>query len=98
MWQCPAEVLGDALVSEETLVVHPGAEVRRQLRAAEEATHLAAVVIVREPAGRTWRALAPIERIQGADEACAASTQRITFRLDGYRIEAVARLTEEASP
>jgi type VI secretion system protein VasD len=97
VWQDAAAALGDAIVSEESVTVYPGQTIRRQLRAEDDAHVIAAVVIVREPAvvstaGST--ASAP------PDDRCAAALPpRLTFRIEGYRIEAIARLEgDQAGP
>lgn len=90
VWQSAETVLGDALVSEETLTVYPGDRLERSLRPSEEATALVAVAIVRQPAGRTWRAVVPMTRPEPGDGQCPTlEPGRLLLRLDDYRVEAI---------
>ncbi|UJR78606.1 type VI secretion system lipoprotein TssJ [Sandaracinus amylolyticus] len=90
VWQDAATVLGDALVSEETLTVYPDARLTRELRPSPDTQAIVAVVIVRQPAGRTWRAVVPMTRTEPAEESCPAlEPGRLLLRLDDYRIEAI---------
>lgn len=97
VWQGAAEVLGDALISEETLTVYPGDRLERELRPAAEAGAIVAVVIVRQPAGRTWRAVVPMSRRDATEGSCPVlEPGRLLLRLDDYRIEAITpRTTRE---
>ncbi len=98
VWRDGSGALGDALVAEETLTIYPGQRVERTLRPDDATTALAAVIIVREPAGRTWRAVAPISRLAGDDATCPALSPRaLTYRLDRYRVEALLPMTTERS-
>jgi type VI secretion system protein VasD len=103
VWQDAAAALGDAIVSEESVTVYPGQTIRRQLRAEDDAHVIAAVVIVREPAGNAWRAVVSTAGSTASappDDRCAAALPpRLTFRIEGYRIEAIARLEgDQAGP
>ncbi|AKF08818.1 type VI secretion system lipoprotein TssJ [Sandaracinus amylolyticus] len=90
VWQDAATVLGDALVSEETLTVYPEARLTRELHPSPEAQAIVAVVIVRQPAGRTWRAVVPMTRSERSEESCPAlEPGRLLLRLDDYRVEAI---------
>lgn len=94
VWQGASGVLGDALVSEETLTVYPGDRLERELRPAPEASVIVAVVIVRQPAGRTWRAVVPMNRREATDESCPVlEPARLLLRMDDYRIEAITPRT-----
>lgn len=87
VWQDGDAALGDALVSTEVLTLYPGEPAEAALEASPEAQALAAVAIVRQPAGRAWRVIVPL------DAACG-STASITLRVDEYRIEREGALGE----
>lgn len=87
VWRNGGTALGESLVSEETLTLYPGETITRPLHLEDGATHLAAVVIVREPEGRAWTVSAPLQGT--GTEACPASPA-ITLRVDGPRIESFA--------
>lgn len=87
VWREGGAALGEALVSEETLTLYPGETIARPLHLEEGATHLAAVVIVREPAGRAWAATTPLRT---ANDASCPGPSAITLRVDGPRIESFA--------
>lgn len=90
VWQDAPTVLGDALLSEETLTVYPDDRLTRELRPSPEAQAIVAVVIVRQPTGRTWRAVVPMTRAEASEESCPAlEPGRLLLRLDDYRIEAI---------
>lgn len=94
VWQSPADVLGPALLSEEALTIYPGETLSRQLRPADDASAIVAVVIVRQPAGRTWRAVVPMTRSEASEASCPVTTpDRLLLRLDDYRIEAITPRT-----
>lgn len=99
VWQDGAGVLGDALLSEETLTVYPTDRIARELRPSPDAQALVAVVIVRQPAGRTWRALVPMTRAPASEEICPSlHPGRVLLRLDDYRIEAITPRRPTARP
>ena len=90
VWQGGEAVLGDDLVSAETLTIYPGDRLERALRPAEDTAAIVAVVIVRQPAGRTWRAVVPMTRPEPGEGHCPAPEPgRLVLRLDDYRIEAI---------
>ena len=94
VWESPADVLGAALLSEESLTVYPGERLQRELRPEDEASAIVAVVIVRQPAGRTWRAVVPMRRRNASEESCPVlHPGRLLLRLDDYRIEAITPRT-----
>jgi type VI secretion system protein VasD len=97
VWQGASSALGDALVSEETLTVYPGDRLERVLLPAPEASAIVAVVIVRQPAGRTWRAVVPMSRRDATEQSCPVlEPARLLLRMDDYRIEAITpRTTSE---
>lgn len=92
IWRNGGTALGESLVSEETLTLYPGETITRPLHLEEGATHLAAVVIVREPEGRAWTVSAALQA--AGTEACPTSPA-ITLRVDGPRIESF--VSEEGS-
>lgn len=97
VWQDAAAALGDALVSEETLTVYPGSRLERALRPDPETTAIVGVVIVRQPAGRTWRALVPITTTAAGPQTCPGpAPTRFRLRLDGYRIEAIVPVSRRS--
>ena len=85
VWLRADEVLGEVRVAEDTVTVYPGETVRRPLSISPEATHIAVVAIVREPAGRTWQAIAPLAS-EGDDGTCPTS-RALAFRVEEYRVE-----------
>lgn len=94
VWESPADVLGPALLSEESLTIYPGERVQRSLRPEDEAIAIVAVVIVRQPAGRTWRAVVPMSRRNASEDSCPVlDPGRLLLRLDDYRIEAITPRT-----
>lgn len=94
VWQGAEGVLGPALLSQETLTIYPGETLSRELRPADEASAIVAVVIVRQPAGRTWRAVVPMTRSEASEASCPVTTpDRLLLRLDDYRIEAITPRT-----
>ncbi len=97
VWSNAAGILGEALVSEETLTLYPGDQLQRQIQPSEEAQALALVAIVREPRGRTWRAIVPMNRHASSAESCPVlEPNRLILRLDDYRIEAITpRINQE---
>lgn len=98
VWRDASAVLGDALLSEESLTLYPGDRLERELRPEDEATSIVAVVIVRQPAGRTWRAVVPMTRTSASGEACPTLRPgRVLLRLDEYRVEAITPRTSSSS-
>lgn len=94
IWSSAANVLEGALVSEEALTLYPGERLERRVQPADDAAALVGVAIVREPRGRTWRAIVPITRRTPSDSSCLVlEPSRIAFRLDDYRIEAMTPRT-----
>lgn len=94
IWSDAANVLQGALVSEETLTLYPGERLERRVQPSDDAAALVGVAIVREPRGRTWRAIVPIIRRTPSDSSCPVlEPSRIAFRLDDYRIEAMTPRT-----
>ncbi len=91
LWHQGGAALGESLVSEETLTVYPGETTAHPLTLEDGATHLGAVVIVRQPEGRGWTTVAPLTDAlhQGCPEAPA-----ITLRIDGSRIESFVSNSE----
>lgn len=91
LWHQGGAALGASLVSEETLTVYPGETTAHPLTLEDGATHLGAVVIVRQPEGRAWTTVAPLTDAlqQGCPEAPA-----ITLRIDGSRIESFVSSNE----
>lgn len=90
VWQSAESVLGESLVSTETLTLYPGERLERALRPAADTAAIVAVVIVRQPAGRTWRAVVPMTRSERGGERCPSTEPgRVLLRLDDYRIEAI---------
>jgi type VI secretion system protein VasD len=96
IWSNAADVLGEALISEETLTLYPGDRLQRQIQPSGETQALVAVAIVREPRGRTWRAVVPMSRNAPSNESCPAlEPSRLVLRLDDYRIEAITPRTNQ---
>lgn len=90
VWQSAETVLGESLVSTESLTIYPGERLERALRPARDTAAIVAVVIVRQPAGRTWRAVVPMTHPETGGELCPAiEPGRIRLRLDDYRVEAI---------
>lgn len=88
IWQSETEALGDALVGSDSLTLYPVETARTELLLGPDVTALAAVAIVRQPAGRTWRAVVPVEALP-----CGARAS-VRFHVDEYRIERAARAPE----
>lgn len=90
LWERAPAVLGDALVSEESLTLYPGERLERALAPDPQTTTILAVAIVRAPAGRTWRALVPMSRSSTSSETCPRlQPGQLFLRLDDHRIEAI---------
>lgn len=89
LWRTPAQALGDQLLAVEEMTVYPDTRVTRTVARVPEARYVAAVAIVRQPAGAVWRAVVPLATSQ-EEAACASlreADSRLGFRLDGWRIE-----------
>jgi type VI secretion system VasD/TssJ family lipoprotein len=81
VWRDGDAALGDARVSTQVITVYPGEPAEGALAASPDAHALAAVAIVRQPAGHAWRVVVPLD-----DVPCGAAAT-ITLRVDEYRIE-----------
>jgi type VI secretion system protein VasD len=96
LWLRARETLGEALLSEETVTVYPEEHISRRLTLNPEARAFAAVAIVREPQGRTFRAVVPIDAPE--DGECSKGPSRIQLRLMDYRVEAITPRDGQESP
>lgn len=79
-WQ-PSGALEAAIVSTQAVTLYPDEQTHLALAPDAEVHALAALAIVREPAGRTWRVVVPVEELP-----CGASAT-LALRVDEYRIE-----------
>lgn len=79
-WQ-PAGALAESIVSTQSVTLYPGETASLTLTPADDARALVGVAIVRQPAGRTWRVVVPVETL-----ACGAHAS-LALRVDEYRIE-----------
>lgn len=73
------ESLGEDLLQADEVEIAPGQSQTKTLARDKAAKALAVVAVVRRPAGPGWRSIVPLPV---ADERV-----RLTFRLEGYRIE-----------
>lgn len=79
-WQ-PSGALAAAIVSTEVVTLYPGESAHVAIAPGAEVHALAALAIVRQPAGRTWRVVVPVEELPCGSDATLA------LRVDEYRIE-----------
>ena len=100
LWHQGGAALGESLVSEETLTVYPGETTAHPLTLQDGALYLGAVVIVRQPEGRSWTTVTPLtdtisrEGNQPTNHEGCPAAPAITLRIDGSRIESFASNAE----
>ncbi len=87
-WTPPAP-LADTIVATESVTLYPGESAALDVHPSADTRSLAAVAIVRRPAGRTWRVLVPVAALP------CGSAATLALRVDEYRIE---RTTEDPTP
>ena len=91
LWHQGGAALGASLVSEETLTVYPGETTAHPLTLQDGSAYLGAIVIVREPEGRSWTTVTPLA--DTSHQSCPEAPA-ITLRIDGSRIESFASNVE----
>ncbi len=79
IYRQPKEALGEDLLQADEITISPGDTTRRRLELDKSARAVAAVAVLRRPAGVSWRAVAELPS-QG-------EARVITFAVEGYRIE-----------
>lgn len=84
-----ASPLAESIASTTSVTLYPGETATVDVHPGAEILALALVAIVRQPAGRTWRVVVPLEGLP-----CGASAT-LPLRVDEYRIE---RATEAPAP
>lgn len=96
VWQNAAETLGESLLEEETITIYPGSSQTLRIQTNPELRAIAAMAIVREPTGRSWRAIATLPSPPAASgepqfPPCPPPppAPSVNFRADGYRVERV---------
>lgn len=68
-WEAPKQALGDSLLESHEYVVYPEQKHTETVLINDEATHVAAVAVFREPEGTDWRAYAKLPPM-GTVERC----------------------------
>lgn len=98
VWRNGEETLGDAVLGMDEVTLYPGRRIVRGFERNPEATHIAAVAIVRRPSGVSWRTIFDLPAPASATTCAAqqadpdappppAQTIRLHLFVEDFRIE-----------
>jgi type VI secretion system protein VasD len=97
LWEHASDTLAGDLLAARELTLFPGRAQGVQVALRPDVRFLAAVAIVRQPSGSSWRALLPLpesSRMCAAYAAHGAPSPAVQFVFDGYRSEGSSRLLQ----
>ncbi|HLA63665.1 MAG TPA: type VI secretion system lipoprotein TssJ [Rhodothermales bacterium] len=79
LWADDAAALGGDVIRREEARLFPGDESQVRLEVAPEATAIAVVANLRDPAGRGWQHVFPVSELRGAEATVSIGADRVTI-------------------